>query len=378
MKKIVTVISIHSCPGEKIGIGKTGGLAVYVKNLINFLIINNYKINLITKNHTYCDLSYSDKVNILHIDSLINPGSEIQEIANSTDILISNYWTSGIFSKTFFDKKNILKINISHTLEYLKKIQIPEYKIDIKRIKEEKLLKNYFDYTVYFSKEEKDTLINYYKYTESQVIFSTPGYDEKIFYPLSKSDSRKKLKINSSEKTLLFVGRLDYLKGLDIAIETIKIAIKHNKIYKLFIAGGDFGSTQQQKINLTLDNNNISQHVVWLGSLSQKELNLNYNSADIVLITSRSETFGLVCLEAIATKTPVIASDVGRMSDMIVNNDSGVLISNIQPKSFYDQIDKYFSKKNSFKFKNESLDMIKNFTWENVFTELFSKVKVFD
>ena len=115
-----------------------------------------------------------------------------------------------------------------------------------------------------------------------------------------------------------------------------------------------------------------------MGSLSQKELNLNYNSADIVLVTSRSETFGLVCLEAIATKTPVIASDVGRMSDMIVNNDSGVLISNIQPKSFYDQIDKYFSKKNSFKFKNESLDMIKNFTWENVFTELFSKVKVFD
>jgi D-inositol-3-phosphate glycosyltransferase len=374
MKKTVTVISIHSCPGEKVGIGKTGGLAIYVKNLIKFLINNGYKINLITKNHAFCDLNYSNKVNILHIDSLINPNFKIEEIANSTDILISNYWTSGIFSKTFFVKKNILKINISHTLEYLKKIQIPKYEIDIERIKEEKLLKNYFDYTVYFSKEEKDTLINYYKYTESQIIFSTPGYDEKIFYPLPKLDSRKKLKINSSEKILLFVGRLDYLKGLDIAIETIKIAKKNNKIYKLLIAGGDFGSTKQQRLNLTFENDNIAQHIVWLGSLSQEELNLSYNSADIVIVTSRSETFGLVCLEAIATKTPVIASNVGRMSDMIVNNESGVIISNIQPTFFYNEIDKYFSKKNSFKFKNKSLDIVKNFTWGNVFNVLFSKV----
>lgn len=374
MTKIVTIISTHSCPGEKIGIGKTGGLAIYVKNLIKFLQDNNYKINFITKNHSYCDLDFSNEVNILHLDSLTSPNLEINQIANNTDILISNYWTSGIFSKTFFNKKNILRVNISHTLEYLKKIQIPNYKIDENRIKEEKLLKEYFDYTVYFSKEEKDTLINYYDYTESKLIFSTPGYDQKIFYPLSKSNSRKIINVNTYKKTILFVGRLDYLKGLDIAIEVIKIANKNNKFYKLIIAGGDLGSNEQHKVDLMLQNNNLAQHVNWLGSLTQKELNLAYNSVDIIIVSSRSETFGLVCLEAIATKTPVIASDVGRMKDMIINYDSGILISDINPKNFYSEIEEFFNNKSSFKFSKESLEKIKNFTWENVFNDLFSKI----
>ncbi|NCG35411.1 MAG: glycosyltransferase [Dehalococcoidales bacterium] len=374
MKKTVTVVSTHSCPGEKVGIGKTGGLAIYVKNLINFLQNNNYQINFVTKKHSICDLDFSNKVNILHLDSLTNPNLEFQKISKNTDILISNYWTSGIFSKTFFNNRNILKVNISHTLEYWKKIQISNYKIDKHRIEEEKLLKNYFDYTVYFSKEERDILLSYYGYDESKLIFSTPGYDQKIFFPISKAYSRKKLNINNDQKTLLFVGRLDYLKGLDIAIETIEISKKHSSFYKLLIAGGDLGSNEQEKLNLMLKKNNLDQHIHWLGSLTQEKLNLAYNSADIVVVSSRSETFGLVCLESIATKTPVIASDVGRMKDMIINYDSGVLISNIEPIKFYNKIEEYFNNKYLFKFSEESLEKIKNFKWESVFDQLLSKI----
>ena len=170
------------------------------------------------------------------------------------------------------------------------------------------------------------------------------------------------------------MGRLDYLKGLDITIETIKISKKHNKFYKLLIAGGDLGSNQQDKLNLILKKNNIDQQIHWLGSLAQEKLNLAYNSADIVVVSSRSETFGLVCLESIATKTPVIASDVGRMKDMIINYDSGVLISNIEPLKFYDEIEEYFNNKYPFKFSEESLEKIKNFKWESVFNQLLSKI----
>ena len=227
---------------------------------------------------------------------------------------------------------------------------------------------------MYFSKEERDTLISYYGYDKSKLIFSTPGYDQKIFFPISKEYSRKKLNINSDQKIILFVGRLDYLKGLDITIETIKISKKHNKFYKLLIAGGDLGSNQQDKLNLILKKNNIDQQIHWLGSLAQEKLNLAYNSADIVVVSSRSETFGLVCLESIATKTPVIASDVGRMKDMIINYDSGVLISNIEPLKFYDEIEEYFNNKYPFKFSEESLEKIKNFKWESVFNQLLSKI----
>ncbi|RZP18477.1 MAG: glycosyltransferase [Chloroflexi bacterium] len=371
MEKTITILSIHSCFGQKIGIGNAGGLNIYVDNLITFLLSKNHKIIFITSSHEYCELEDKENLKIIHINNLDKSSEEIESIKNETDLLISNYWTSGTFAKVFFDSSDIPKINISHTLEFLKKIHNEQYKIDNKRFEEEKKFYDFFDYVLAFSDLEKEVLLSEYGYKTSQIIESTPGYKDDVFYSIPKVKARNYLDLYQNEKLILFVGRLDYLKGLDIAIEVINLSNKNNKNYKLLIVGGDVGSKEQKKLIKELDKMKISDSVVWLGSLSQKELNYCYNAADIVMIPSRSETFGLVCLEASATQTPVLASQVGRMKDILEDGKYGILAEDITPENFADKLEIFFQKEEIYKVNN--LDRIKNLEWNSVLEKTFNK-----
>ena len=371
MGKTITILSIHSCFGQKIGIGNAGGLNIYVHNLITFLLSKNHKIIFITSSHEYCELEDKKNLKIIHLSNLDKSNEQIQSIKDETDLLISNYWTSGTFAKIFFDSSDITKINISHTLELLKKIHNEQYKIDNKRFEEEKKFNNFFDYVLAFSEQEKEVLLSEYGYKTSQIIESTPGYKDDIFYYIPKVKARNHFDFYQNEKLILFVGRLDYLKGLDIAIEVINLSKKNNKNYKLLIAGGDVGSIEQKKLIKELDKMKISESIIWLGSLSQKELNYCYNAVDIVIIPSRSETFGLVCLEASATKTPVLASQVGRMKDIVEDGKSGILAENISPKNFVDKLEIFFQKEDRYKVNN--LDRIKDLEWNSVLEKTFNK-----
>ena len=371
MEKTITILSIHSCFGQKIGIGNAGGLNIYVDNLITFLLSKNHKIIFITSSHEYCELEDKENLKIIHINNLDKSSEEIESIKNETDLLISNYWTSGTFAKVFFDSSDIPKINISHTLEFLKKIHNEQYKIDNKRFEEEKKFYDFFDYVLAFSDLEKEVLLSEYGYKTSQIIESTPGYKDDVFYSIPKVKARNYFDLYQNEKLILFVGRLDYLKGLDIAIEVINLSNKNNKNYKLLIVGGDVGSKEQKKLIKELDKMKISDSVVWLGSLSQKELNYCYNAADIVMIPSRSETFGLVCLEASATQTPVLASQVGRMKDILEDGKYGILVEDITPENFADKLEMFFQKEETYKVNN--LDRIKNLEWNSVLEKTFNK-----
>tara|TARA_B000000441_G_C21742419_1_gene354989 strand:+ start:1301 stop:1765 length:465 start_codon:yes stop_codon:yes gene_type:complete len=151
----------------------------------------------------------------------------------------------------------------------------------------------------------------------------------------------------------------------------INLSKKNNKNYKLLIAGGDVGSREQKKLIKELDKMKISESIIWLGSLSQKELNYCYNAVDIVIIPSRSETFGLVCLEASATKTPVLASQVGRMKDIVEDGKSGILAENISPENFADKLEIFFQKEDRYKVNN--LDRIKDLEWNSVLEKTFNK-----
>ena len=371
MGKTITILSIHSCFGQKIGIGNAGGLNIYVHNLITYLLSKNHKIIFITSSHEYCELEDKKNLKIIHLSNLDKSNEQIQSIKDETDLLISNYWTSGTFAKIFFDSSDITKINISHTLELLKKIHNEQYKIDNKRFEEEKKFNNFFDYVLAFSEQEKEVLLSEYGYKTSQIIESTPGYKDDIFYYIPKVKARNHFDFYQNEKLILFVGRLDYLKGLDIAIEVINLSKKNNKNYKLLIAGGDVGSREQKKLIKELDKMKISESIIWLGSLSQKELNYCYNAVDIVIIPSRSETFGLVCLEASATKTPVLASQVGRMKDIVEDGKSGILAENISPENFAEKLEIFFQKEGRYKVNN--LDRIKDLEWNSVLEKTFNK-----
>lgn len=376
MTKVFSIVSIHSCPGQQIGIGNSGGLNIYVRNLIYFLIKKNQKVYLICKKHKNCNFTYQHKkFKLIHLDTNKN-NPLLQKIIKETDVLISNYWTSGVFSKKFFSNDDLLKINVSHTLEYLKKEHTNDYLIDFKRIDVEKSILDFFDYTLSFSELEKTILEKKYKLSSHKIIISTPGFDRKFFFHENIIDARKRINFkNDSKKLLLFVGRNDYLKGLDIAINTFKKVEKVITSINLGIVGGDIGSDSQKKIQKELIGNKYSNKIIWFGSVSQDKLRNYYNSSNLVIIPSRSETFGMVCLEALASKTPVIVSNTGRMKDFIEENKTGIVTNNIQPEAFAKNIINFFNGETKIDFDKKYYKKIESFEWEKVFKNLY---KFFD
>ena len=368
MKKKITIVSIHSCPNEKIGLGNSGGLNVYVKNLYSYLLRNKYECNLITRNHGSCDFDkHSNKV--FHIDtkkSFTEKDVILNRIKSNTDILISNYWTSAVFSNDHFKSVN-KKYHISHTLEYLKKEHFPKYLMDSNRYKSEKKSMINFDKIICFSNLEKKVLIENYNIVPSKILSSSPGFDSDLFFKIPKSKSREKINVHIKDKLVLFVGRLDFLKGLDIAINTIKIIKNSHPNIKLGIVGGDYGSETQKIIENDLNKKNLNDNIIWFGSIDHQKLNYMYNASDIVIIPSRSESFGMVALEALASKTPFIISNVGGMAEIIKSKKKGILVNKTTPESFAELLLEFFENKIKIDKDEENKINIQDYNWDKIF-----------
>ena len=312
---------------------------------------------------------------MIHID-LSEKNLFLKNISDQTDVLISNYYTSGNFSKKYFNKKSLLKINISHTLEYLKKVHYENYKIDQKRIEIEKSIFKFFDFTLSFSKVERDTLVNKYLLPEEKIINSTPGFDRKYFYQDKENSKNRTVKLNSNEKLILFVGRNDYLKGLDIAIDSIKILSRQNESIRLGVVGGDLGSDKQKDLEKDLNEKKISEKIYWFGSVPQNKLRDYYKSSSLVIIPSRSETFGIVCLEALSSETPVIVSKTGRMQDFVNHMRNGIVLDMLSSQELSKNIIKFFENIDKFIITENDHKNLKKFEWQNVLEDLYKKISI--
>ena len=364
------IVSTHSCPGEKIGLNNAGGLNIYVNNLVNFLS-SSHNVYLITKDCDNCDLSFfQDNVSVIHCNPKIY---DHKNVLPNFDMIISNYWTSGIFCRSNFSKSNAIKINISHTLEYLKKEHISSYKVDSARVKIEKKNLNFFDYTLSFSDLESKLLSDKYHVPSQKIIESTPGFSRALFFPESLDFARKKIDFDPNGKLILFVGRNDYLKGIDIAINAFKKIYNEFESITLGIVGGDYGSDSQKLIEKKHSKFSYSKDIKWFGSVPHNELRNFYNASNLVIIPSRSETFGLVCLESLACETPVLFSDTGRMRDFVHIGKTGIISKDTSSDSFSKNINEFLKNEKSYIFLDQYYEKISKFEWNVIFNQFISK-----
>ncbi len=309
------VVSIHSCPGEKIGLNKAGGLNIYVTNLVNFLSAN-HNVYLITKDCDNCDLNFlKSNVKVIHCNPKdYNP----KNVLPNFDVIISNYWTSGIFCKLNLSKSNAVKINISHTC------------------------------LLYTSRD--------------------------LFSPEALTVARKKIDFVQDGKLILFVGRNDYLKGIDIAIDAFQKIYNEFESITLGIVGGDYGSDSQKIMEKKHSKFLYSKDIKWFGSVPHDELRNYYNASNLVIIPSRSETFGLVCLEALACETPVLFSDTGRMRDFVHIGKTGMISEETNAESFSMNIREFLKNEKTFIFREHYYEKISKFEWTLIFKKLTSQL----
>lgn len=158
-------------------------------------------------------------------------------------------------------------------------------------------------------------------FNQDKCILIPNGYDADIFYQtkINKDDFLKQFNIeNKYDKIVSFVGKFTYIKGIDILLKAATL-YENNNILTILAGDGELFDDMKKlakKLNL--------KNIFFIKNQPQDILNKLYNIADVSIISSRSEAFGLVAIEAMACGTPVIGSDIGGISD-IITDDTGML-----------------------------------------------------
>ncbi len=159
-------------------------------------------------------------------------------------------------------------------------------------------------------------LVNRYGFADGRVTMIPHGVDTDRFYPREEQHPA----VDSSKTTLLYVGRLGARKGLGLALRALARVDDPN--IEFLIAGTGRHESRLRELASSLG---IADRVRFLGYVPNEELPRLYSSADVFLLPSRYEGFGLVILEAMACGTPVIGTDVGGIPTA-VGEDSGVIV----------------------------------------------------
>jgi D-inositol-3-phosphate glycosyltransferase len=188
------------------------------------------------------------------------------------------------------------------------------------------------------SPHEKQAMVRLYDADESRIRVVPPGVDLSLFKPLDAGESRKQLGLNG-EKVVLYVGRIEPIKGLELLLKSAAIMEMEDKI-KVLVIGGDLTKEAEVKrlegLAVELGIGDITEFV---GTVDHRSLPVYYSAADVCVVPSYYESFGLVALEALACGTPVVASRVGGLPEVVQHGRTGYLVSWRCPEPFADSVE---------------------------------------
>jgi D-inositol-3-phosphate glycosyltransferase len=175
-----------------------------------------------------------------------------------------------------------------------------------------------------------------------------PGVDTATFYPRSAAEAKARLGVNPAHKMLLFVGRIEPLKGVETLLRAV--AILHDQgvcdcgTMALSIIGGDAEdkpeaqNAEMERLKALREELGIGEMVTFLGQRDQDALPDYYAAAEAVIMPSHYESFGMVALEAMACGTPVIASEVGGLAFLVRDGETGFHVPDRDPEALADRI----------------------------------------
>lgn len=368
----IAMLSYHTCPLAVLGGKDTGGMNVYVRELTHYLGSLGIHVDVFTRSqdehvpHVLHDLGYGNRV--VHIPAgpeVPRPKSElpnylpefvtgIQQFAAEKgihyDLIHSHYWMSGLAGLTLKQEWSVPMIQMFHTLGHMKnKVAQSESEVeDPARIAgEEKLLQS-SDCIIFSTPAEQQQIQTLYHNQPKRVEVIPPGVDTSRFYPICVEEARAAIGIPEKNCMLLFVGRIEPLKGIDTLIRAISLmdrtGIMSECPHFLAVIGGDPDASQgqisseMQRLQSLCGELKVDDLVIFLGKQNQETLPYYYSAAQVVIVPSYYESFGMVALEAMACGTPVVASQVGGLAYLIQDGVTGFSIPNGDPRQLADKL----------------------------------------
>lgn len=246
------------------------------------------------------------------------------------DVVHSHYWLSGWAGVIVKQQLDIPLAHSFHTLGRLKDAtrrpgEAPE---GLLRIATEQEVIDLADCVVTSTRFEFEDLISHYGARPESLCISPPGVDHGIFQPGSKAQAREGLSIEFGP-LLLIAGRIQPLKGVDVAIETLAELRPDFPTMRLVVIGGPSGpdgDAEMAHLRALADNRGLTDAIIFRPPEVHERLAEFFRACDVLLVPSRSESFGLVAAEAQACGLPVVAARTGGLVHTVSHDRSGLLV----------------------------------------------------
>jgi len=255
----------------------------------------------------------------------------------SYDLVHSHYWLSGWVGQSLKTAWRVPHVIMFHTLGEIKNRhhldeREPDYRID-----GERLIAHGVDRVICASEGEKEMLLSLYGVPAQRVSVVPCGVDVERFRPLDRSRVRRRFGIPLKERVVLFVGRIEPLKGIDVLLR----AVSHiDGEFRVLLIGGDRKDVARKgELSALATELRIADKVTFLDAVPHVDLPLYYNAADVCVVPSYYESFGLVAVEAMACGVPVIASRVGGLTETVQDGQTGYLVPWLCPEPFAERLE---------------------------------------
>jgi D-inositol-3-phosphate glycosyltransferase len=357
----IAVISMHTSPTASLGQNANGGLNVYVHEIATAFSDRGIATDIFTRctpsDPEFEQLTPLSRVIYLPAGQDLDkyslyaevPGfaNRIQQFAVvedlTYDLLFSHYWLSGEVACLLRPRFATGWAHVAHTLGLVKNQTLaagarPEPAL---RIQVEREIAAQADLLIASTEDERAELVRLYGADPDHVAVVPPGVDLAMFQPIDRDEARRKIGY-SAGRLLLFVGRLERLKGVEVAIRALALLRDraHDDV-RLLILGEDSregDESEKDRLKEVAAAAGVRDRVDFLGSVAHHELPFFYSAADVCVMPSYSESFGLVGLEAQACGRPVVGSGVTGLRSVVRDEVSGYLLDSHDPAMYAERI----------------------------------------
>lgn len=360
----IAMLSIHSSPLGELGTGDTGGMSVYIRELSRELGTAGHRVDIYTCAHDGMqdtEIFLSENVRVIclgagsgarvtknmlyeHLPEVLRSlDSYVTRNRLSYDLIHSHYWLSGIVGRFAQDRWRAPHVIMFHTTGMAKRIARSGEREPAYRLLGERRLALTGDRILASTQRERDLLVRYYNVPPGKIGVVPCGVNVERFRPEPREFARKELGLQSAESVVLYVGRFAPVKGLD-KLMAAAAHLRSRRGLVFMIIGGDGPGTQSfTELKRFARKASLGGMVRFHGRVEHDLLPLYYNAADVLVVPSYYESFGLVGLESLACGTPVVAGRVGAMDALIKDGKTGVLVDDPSPRSLADAIERSIS-----------------------------------
>lgn len=362
----VAMISVHTSPLDQPGTGDAGGMNVYVLETAKRLGARGVEVEIFTRRTSAASaevVEAAPNVVVRHIDAGPYEGLSKDDLPGQLcafaagvmrvvaispeghyDLVHSHYWLSGQVGWLAADRWNVPLVHTMHTMAKVKNRSLAagdRAEPPGREIGEEQVVQA-ASLLVANTEIEAGELVDLYGADRARVRVVPPGVDLETFAPGDRRAAREALALPQDAQVVLFVGRIQALKGPDVLLHAIAELVRRQpeRRHRLMVAvlGGPSGSglDKPRAMQALARELGISDVVQFIPPVPRSELARWFRASDTVAVPSRSESFGLVALEAQACGATVLAADVGGLPRAI--GDAGVLVQGHDPQVWADRL----------------------------------------